>query len=161
MFYLASMYSLDATGKSSSDIKIRDARAKYVTRRAAELYKAGTIVFSPIAHCHQMSIDCDLPKEFGWWETIDKHMIDLSDGIIVLDMKTHDGKDWKDSTGMGSEVAYAISKGLPVIYLGASDYKEDKPALRDRKAPSPRGDSIYDSLDACNMGINKKTINWP
>lgn len=120
MFYLSSVYSVHAHSNSEEHIKLRQKRYEYAVKRLAEFMNEGVMVFSPIAHCHEASVNYDLPKHFEFWKKYDEHMIDLSEGVFVL-MMPH----YKESTGVSYEVQYAESLGKPVVYLDCSDYKED------------------------------------
>ena len=117
MHYIASLYSLQAKSNSFKDTVTRKCRYDYTMKRTATLLKQGEMVYSPIVHCHQMSVEYSLPKQYKFWQTIDRHMIALSEGVIVLMMK-----GWEDSEGMGDEIKYAESLGKEVRYLECEDY---------------------------------------
>jgi hypothetical protein len=118
------MYSLNAKGNEPFEKAKRQRRYEYVRDKTAELFKAGNKVYSPIVHCFDMANHNDLPQSYEFWQETDRHMIDISEGIFVLKMETHDGLTWEDSTGMKDEVTYAILIGKPIIFLDASDFKD-------------------------------------
>jgi len=117
--YLASVYSIHAKGSDYQSQCIRNQRAQYAMDRASEFFRAQDFVFSPIAHCHEMSCRNDMPKDFTFWKAYDHQMIDASDGLYVL-MMPH----WAESEGITSEIYYAMSTGKSVTYISCSDYSE-------------------------------------
>lgn len=122
MIYVCSIYSLDAKGEGDSAKAKRQARYNYAMKRTAELLNNGNKAYSPIVHCHEMAKVHGLPHEYTFWQSMDRHMIDLSESVVVLCMRTSQGKGWQDSEGITDEVKYAISKGKPVVFLSANDY---------------------------------------
>lgn len=119
MKYICSVYSIHHKTNSYHDKLIRKRRAHYAMDRAAEFFNKGEKVFSPIAHCHTMSSRNKMPKDYAFWQSMDRHMIDLSDGVKVL-MMPH----WEDSEGITDEILYAASIGKPIEYIDCSDYHE-------------------------------------
>ncbi len=105
MKYIASLYSLGAKGDGYHAITTRQARVNYTRKRLAQLMHKGEVCYSPISHCHELSIQEDLPKEYLFWKACDRHMIAKSDGLIVLMMEDEYGS-WKDSEGMTDEIEY-------------------------------------------------------
>lgn len=112
MIYLCSVYSLNAKTDSDKDKKIREERYLRVMEKTNELLKGGLCVFSPIVHCHPMSNIYGLPKDFSFWEKLDKAYINACDVVWVLMMK-----GWEDSVGITAEIEYAKSIGKTVIYI--------------------------------------------
>jgi hypothetical protein len=125
MQYIASIYSLDAKSDSELDTARRNYRYEYVMKRTHELMEDGNMAFSPITHCHPMAEKYGAPKDYEYYQTYDRHMIDSSDSVIVLDMKTFNGKSWIDSEGVSDEVAYAKETGKPVIFLSCPDFYDN------------------------------------
>lgn len=122
MFYVVSLFSLNAKGDSELSQLKRKARYEYVMKRTAELLKSGNFAYSPIAHCYEMSIRHDMPQDYTFWKEQDRHFVKLSEALIVLDMKTGCGLNWESSEGMSDEIAYAKSIGKPIIFLKADDF---------------------------------------
>jgi hypothetical protein len=135
LIYLASIYSLGAQSGSELDKKTREVRYQYVMKRTAELVKAGNIVFSPILHSHSMAEYHNLPKSYEFFKEQDRHMIERSDQMVILDMTTREGKGWKDSKGVSDEESFANSLCRPIFILpcpGFLDYVvPDKPTQQD------------------------------
>ncbi|MCP4410895.1 MAG: DUF1937 family protein [Gammaproteobacteria bacterium] len=95
-------------------------RHDMVCRVAGELMKKGKIVFSPIAHTHNLANLCDIHS--AWDETViwkrqDLHWVKACDefGIVTL-------VDWSKSVGLKAEWAYAESIGKPCFYINYLDY---------------------------------------
>ncbi len=126
MIYLASIYSLDANEDTTLHNIIREIRARYAMERLAELMKDGETVYSPIAHCHQAGVMFDLPKDFAYWERIDKDFLSQCNELVVLDMESYTGNGISDSLGVSSEVAYAKNLGLPITVVPCPDYDEQQ-----------------------------------
>ena len=112
MIYLASVYSLNAKTDSEEHKRIREERYLTVMKKTKELLEAGLTVFSPIVHCHPMSVVYGLPKDFSFWERLDKSYIDNCDVLWVLMME-----GWDESEGIGKEIEYAKSQGKFVKYI--------------------------------------------
>ncbi len=122
MFYVVSLFSLGAKGDDKLSVAKRKARYEYTMKRTAELLKSGNHCYSPIAHCYEMAIQNDMPADYGFWKAQDRHMVELSEGLIVLDMKTSGGLNWEDSEGMSDEIKHAREIGKPVIFLPCDDF---------------------------------------
>lgn len=112
MIYLCSVYSLDAKTDDHAHESLRYERYLFAMQKTAEYLQQGHIVFSPITHCHVMANMYHLPKDYKFWQHMDRGMIDASDEVWVLKM---DG--WERSEGITDEIAYAESLGKPVKYI--------------------------------------------
>lgn len=104
VWYLASPYSKYPAGP--------DAAHADVCRLAADLFKAGHIVYSPIAHTHVIATIGGLELGFEQWARFDEAMIAASAGMIVAMM---DG--WGESDGIKAEIAICERLGKPIRYL--------------------------------------------
>lgn len=113
MIYLASVYSLNA------DSKLMDKRAKYARKRTAEFQMEEIPVYSPIAHCHEMSKENNMPRTWDFWSAIDYQFIDACQEFWVLMMP-----GWEDSVGITAEIKYATDTHKNVIYIKCDDYQE-------------------------------------
>ena len=113
MIYLASVYSLNANTNSEAHKALREARYLQVMEKSYEELIKGNFIFSPILHCHRMSNVHDMPKDFDFWEALDKDYIKHCSELWVYQM---DG--WEKSKGITAEIAYAKEIGLPIKYLG-------------------------------------------
>ena len=83
-------------------------RYEAVEEYTAKLMNEGKVAFSPIVHCHHMSINHDLPKTFDFWENWCIGMLDKATEVHLLCM---DG--YLDSKGVKSELAYSDELGIP------------------------------------------------
>lgn len=81
---------------------------------AADLLKAGHFVFSPISQCHIMAQEHDLPKDFPFWERLDKCFIDWADEVHVIDVGK---KNIEESKGVQAEIKYAKETNKKVKYI--------------------------------------------
>ena len=116
IYYLASpyTYTLEVGEPPAKKGMTQIRRFNKVNEVAANLTKAGFIIFSPISHSHQMAQVADLPVEWEFWERIDKAFINVCGGLFVLKL---DG--WKESVGVQAEIKIANEIGIPVLYLEA------------------------------------------
>jgi Domain of unknown function (DUF1937) len=105
MIYLASPYS-------HPEREIRIKRFEDVARVAAKLMNEGHIVISPICHSHPIAELCDMPKEWEFWERIDKEILSKCEWIFVLCLN-----GWKDSRGIKAEINYAQELNMPIAYI--------------------------------------------
>ncbi len=90
--YLASPYS-------HPNATVRHERFTSALRCAANLYRAGKTVFSPIVHYHPIHLSHDMPTDHGFWKPHNENMLRAASGLYVLDI---DG--WQDSEGTRHEV---------------------------------------------------------
>ena len=104
MIYLASPYS-------HPDAAIREERFRAACRAAAQLMRAGNIVFSPIAHSHPIALH-GLPFDWMFWERHDREQLARCDEVVGLML---DG--WQGSEGVLAEIRIAAELGKPVRYL--------------------------------------------
>jgi len=111
LIYLASPYS-------SSSAIVREDRFDAVCVAAANLMRAGLLIFSPIAHTHPIAL-CGLPKGWEFWEKYDRQFLEACSGMIVL---TLDG--WQASKGIRAEVDIMTNARKVVAYMDASDTRE-------------------------------------
>ncbi len=100
--YLASPYT-------HSDPAVMEARFIAACRAAGRLMAEGHQVFSPIAHTHPIAVQCELPRDWGFWKKYDETMIAHAHKLVVLVI---DG--WRESKGVAAEIAIAIGMGIPV-----------------------------------------------
>lgn len=121
MKYICSLYSLDAKTNSFKDTVTRQHRYEYAMKRTAMMLKNKENVYSPIVHCHEMSVKYQLPKDYSFWKSQDRHMIDKCDEVVVLKMNGVSG-GWRESVGITDEINYAIKLGKPITYLECEDY---------------------------------------
>jgi len=105
MIYLAGPYSHD-------DSRVREERFEALTKKAAELMRAGYVVYSPITHGHAIAERHDLPLEFDWWRDQCFGLMRHARKVVVL---TSFG--WNVSVGVAAEIKMAESLGIPVEYV--------------------------------------------
>ena len=104
MIYLASPYS-------HPDSAIREERFRAACQAAAQLMRAGNIVYSPIAHSHPIALH-GLPTDWRFWERHDREHLIRCEELVVL---MFDG--WRESEGVHAEIRIAAELGKPVRYL--------------------------------------------
>ena len=104
MIYLASPYS-------HADAAIREERFHAACVAAAQLMRAGNVVYSPIVHSHPIALH-GLPTDWRFWERHDREQLVRCDEVVVL---TIDG--WRESEGVQAEIRIAAEHGKPVRYL--------------------------------------------
>ena len=107
MIYLASPYT-------SPNPQVMEQRFEQACAAAAQLMRAGEVVYSPIVHCHPIAVRHELPRHFEYWQQFDQEMINHSNKLVVLKI---DG--WETSKGVTAEIEYAIYRGIPVEYTEA------------------------------------------
>jgi hypothetical protein len=109
VIYLASPYT------DRSNI-VMENRYRMALEAAAELTKAGLCIYSPIVHFHPMACIYDMPRDFTFWETLSRMMIDCAEGFWVLKLS-----GWESSIGIAKESEYAYELGLEPHYLDWED----------------------------------------
>lgn len=101
VIYLASPYS-------DPDPTVRQARFEDAVAAAARFWKAGFVVFSPIAHSHPIALH-GLEGTWEQWQEFDKAILGACSELWVLQL---DG--WDVSRGVAAEIAFAKEWGLPI-----------------------------------------------
>jgi hypothetical protein len=108
MIYLASPYS-------HPEADVREARYIAACQAAAELMRAGHVVYSPIAHSHPIATH--LPEalllDHEFWMEQCLPMIELSSAVYVL----VGCAGWELSRGVSREIAHAMERGIPVLHF--------------------------------------------
>lgn len=105
MKYLCSPYS-------HPDPKVREKRYAAVLKATAEFLAKGDFVFSPICYSHQFAVSSDFDIRWEFWKPFDLHMIEISQGLIVLKLP-----GWSESIGVKAEIECAKALKLPIEYL--------------------------------------------
>ena len=113
MIYLASPFTNDSPG-------LEEERFHAVCACAAELMRAGTHVFSPIAHAYPISRH-GLPGDWAYWEAYDRAMLARCDALTVLRLP-----GWEESTGVQAEIQIARELGLPIEFIDPIHPKEER-----------------------------------
>jgi len=111
VIYLASPYS-------DPDPRVREERFHAACRAAAELMRAGKLVFSPIAHTHPI-VKYGLPKGWEFWQAYDREHLEACEEVLVLML---DG--WMQSVGVLGEIRIAEELGKPVSFI-SPQYAEE------------------------------------
>ena len=101
MIYLASPYS----ASPQANFKLTEAFVANALRR-------GRPIFSPVVHCHQISIDYNLPGDFEFWQNYNFKMLSAAHDIWVLTLP-----GWKESKGVTSEIEFAQTYQIPITYI--------------------------------------------
>lgn len=102
MIYLASPYS----SPDPLIVKTRFLLAQQVT---ALMLQQGIYVYSPIVHCHEVSMAYSLPGDFAFWQGYNIDMLRRADALYVLATP-----GWKESAGVQEEIKFARLAGIPI-----------------------------------------------
>lgn len=113
-WYLASPYSRYPAGTEAA---YRD-----VCALAARLFKAGVLVYSPIAHTHAIATIGGLDGHFEQWKGFDEALIAASCGMIIATM---DG--WRESAGIAAEIAICKRLQKPIRYVDVDFNLAERP----------------------------------
>ena len=100
--YLASPYT-------HPDANIRAARYRSVVAATAYLMLEGRVIFSPIAHSHNIELCMSDQQSGSFWKRQDMPLLLNASRLVVL---TLDG--WKESSGLKWEIETAKEIGIPV-----------------------------------------------
>ena len=132
MIYLTSPYT-------HPDPAVRDARFKAACRQAAEMFRCGIPVFSPIAYSHAIAAH-DLPLEWDFWERFDRAFLETCSEVWVL---TLDG--WRESRGVQAEMELARELGKPVVLVESGDALTDQTPVAAFRAGAGRSGGLADA----------------
>lgn len=90
-----------------------DAAFTHASELTGRLIKIGVRLYSPIAHCHPISIAAGIdPLDFKFWLTNQEAMMDAADCLIVAHMK-----GWDESYGVKHEIDFFTRDKKPVVHL--------------------------------------------
>jgi hypothetical protein len=106
MIYLASPYQ-------HPDPRVRRRRFEAACQAAAKLMLRGEVVFSPIAHSHNIARYLP-PKGLDFWLNHDLPILRICNRLVVLCLS-----GWESSEGIEREIGEAEAKmyGMPVEYM--------------------------------------------
>lgn len=105
MIYIASPYTHINT-------QIEEYRYLTVMEYCAYLMKNGKFPYSPIIYCHPMAIKHSLPTDAVYWQRFNEMMMYRANSLQVCHIP-----GWKESKGVGMEIAFAESIGIPIIHI--------------------------------------------
>lgn len=103
--YLASPYT-------HPDPQIMERRFQQAMTCTAKLIHEGRIIYSPILHFHPIALAHDLPKDFSFWQEINKQILSRCDRLLVLKLS-----GWNYSEGVQGEMHHAFTRGIEVQML--------------------------------------------
>ena len=126
MIYLASPYT-------HPDPAVREARFRAACRQAAEMFRCGIPVFSPIAYSHAIAAH-GLPLEWDFWERFDQAFLKICSEVWVL---TLDG--WRESRGVQAEIVLARRMGKPVMLVEPDALTDQTPVAAFRAGAGRSG----------------------
>lgn len=110
MIYLASPYS-------DPDSNVRFERYRAACIKTAQLMKEGLLVFSPIAHSHNVALfgamyGHALPLDFEYWQKWAFEMLLGCDAFMVLRLP-----GWQESKGVMAELELAQAGRMNIQYI--------------------------------------------
>jgi hypothetical protein len=105
MIYLASPYT-------DKDPTVMEQRFDQMCRIAGYYMRQGTVVYSPIVHCHPIAIRVDLPRDWAFWQRFDEESVKMAGAVHVIQLP-----GWEKSKGVAAEVEVAKLAGIPVFYV--------------------------------------------
>jgi len=105
VIYLASPYT-------HPDPTVRQQRFETVCQVAADMLRAGMLVFSPIAHSVPIAEHGGAPDTWDFWWGVDLEILARCDELIIVKL---DG--WRESRGVQAEIARARALGKRVSYV--------------------------------------------
>ncbi len=113
--YLASPYTAHRDDGSYDDVLMQE-RYEAVVRCFQGLLGSGLTVFCPIAMTH--AADCLYRNLHGnrmspkFWYEFDKPFLQNASQLFVLKLP-----GWEESEGLEKEIAIALDRKLPIVYL--------------------------------------------
>ena len=104
LVYLACPYS-------HPEESVRLARFDAANKAAADLMKAGVLVFSPISHTHPIAA-YGLPLGWDFWERYDREYLNVCKALVVLEFGA-----WFASKGVQAEISIMTGLHRPVLWM--------------------------------------------
>jgi len=103
--YLGSPYT-------HSDPKVMEERYLAACKKAGQLANEGFYVYSPIVHWHPVATLYELPRDWEFWQKLDRESIQLMDEVWILKLE-----GWSISVGLGNEILLAKEFNKPYIFI--------------------------------------------
>jgi len=75
-------------------------------------HQPGIFFYSPIVHCHPISMRCELPGEWEFWASFDECLISRCQELWILCIP-----GWTKSTGVKAERKIAEKFGIPIRFV--------------------------------------------
>ena len=104
------------------DKEVLEQRVRDVTKYSAHLLNRSVQAFSPIVYGHVVAVAHDLPGDWQFWQAFCETYLSRSAVMHVLCL---DG--WKQSTGIGGEIAFCEANSIPYVFINAETYVEFVP----------------------------------
>jgi hypothetical protein len=120
-YYLSNPYN--------GDPETRAERARLAAHACALLLRQGLHAWSPIVHNHAMMgcVEFSLEERRELMLPFDFTLLRAARGMIVFTLP-----GWRESYGVGQELALCAELGLPVHYLAPEDLARGEARLRER-----------------------------
>src|SRR5215831_4939129 len=81
---------------------------------AAECFREGLVVFSPIAHSHAIAFVGGLGGDYETWHHCAETMMATAVGLIVVMLE-----GWEEAVGIEGEIRWFKAAGKPIVYRPA------------------------------------------
>jgi len=94
------------------DAKVREQRYHSVAHYLHRCLLARKWAYSPIVHCHYLSVEFGLPPEAEFWREYDFTMLACARTFEILRIE-----GWQESVGLAAELDEAFRLNIPVIYV--------------------------------------------
>jgi hypothetical protein len=78
----------------------------------ASLIRRGLVIYSPIAHCHDLALRFGLPTDAAFWERINRDFLEAAKEFYALCIP-----GWRTSIGLTREFEIARQLKLPIGYV--------------------------------------------
>ena len=118
VIYLASPYT-------HSDSEVREKRYDLAVSAMAAFLKDKQNVYSPIVHCHVITVRHALPFDHQFWVEYNNHFLGLCEKIYVLCI---DG--WEESVGVQKEIDFAYWHCIPIEFFEFNTENKLFPVLK-------------------------------
>lgn len=103
--YIASPYT-------SPDPAIMEERYLAAEAYTAKLLSQSRWCYSPIVHCHSLSLHHSLPSSFSYWKSYNTALLRVANALHILQLP-----GWEDSVGVTYEMTLAHHLTIPVTYI--------------------------------------------
>lgn len=119
--YVASPYTPVGVTDEMERRSIMAKRYMDVVLFCGDKMRKGHVVFSPIAHCHDIANHCDLPKDYDFWKNYCISMLARAEELWVLRLS-----GWDTSKGIADELKFAREVGIRVRMIDIHEFRGHK-----------------------------------
>lgn len=105
---------------SHEDESVMQWRAEVSDFIFSKLSNQGRKIYAPISSCHHVAKKYGMPRNWEFWEALDREFIKVCKRIVVIQLE-----GWETSTGVKAELKLAEQYGVEIEFLDPYEYLKE------------------------------------